>query len=102
MSFLKNIRKNPEDDNLKLAYADYLEEQGDPQAELIRIQIELEKLTIREKQLRGKSNIEFRKGIPYHINVYKFSDLECLNEFPTIYSAKFLNANEYVDILEII
>lgn len=43
MNFLQQIKENPQDDNLKLAYADYLEEQGDPQGELIRIQIELMK-----------------------------------------------------------
>lgn len=41
---LQAIRENPDDLQLRLVYADWLEEQGHPQAELIRIQCELEQL----------------------------------------------------------
>ena len=38
--FLANILEHPEDDNLRLIYADWLEDHGDPEhAELIRLQI---------------------------------------------------------------
>ncbi len=41
-SLLQSIRESPFDDNLRLVYADWLEENGDPdQAEMIRLQCEL-------------------------------------------------------------
>jgi uncharacterized protein (TIGR02996 family) len=41
-AFLQAIIESPDDDGLRLVYADYLEEQGQPErAELIRVQIEL-------------------------------------------------------------
>lgn len=39
--FAAEIRADPEDVSARLVYADYLEESGDPQGELIRIQCEL-------------------------------------------------------------
>jgi uncharacterized protein (TIGR02996 family) len=43
-SFLHAIRENPEGEGLRLVFADWLEEQGDPLAEFIRIQCKLEPL----------------------------------------------------------
>jgi uncharacterized protein (TIGR02996 family) len=43
-SFLRTIRERPEDDGPRLVYADWLEEQGDPRGEFIRIQCELARL----------------------------------------------------------
>ena len=43
-SFLAAIIADPDDDGARLVYADWLEEQGDEQAELIRAQIEQERL----------------------------------------------------------
>jgi len=47
-AFLQAIRDNPEDDAVRLIYADYLEEKGDPagldRAEFIRLQLELGRL----------------------------------------------------------
>jgi type VI secretion system protein ImpC len=40
-AFLQTIWEHPEDDGLRLVYADWLEERGDPHGEFIRIQIEL-------------------------------------------------------------
>jgi uncharacterized protein (TIGR02996 family) len=40
--FLQAILDDPDDDALRLVYADWLEEQGDPRAEFIRAQCELE------------------------------------------------------------
>jgi uncharacterized protein (TIGR02996 family) len=40
-SFLQAILANPDDDTLRLIYADWLEERGDPRGEFIRVQIEL-------------------------------------------------------------
>jgi uncharacterized protein (TIGR02996 family) len=43
-AFLADIIANPDDDNLRLIYADYLDERGDPRGEFIRVQIELARL----------------------------------------------------------
>jgi uncharacterized protein (TIGR02996 family) len=44
--FVRAIRLTPGDNNLRLAYADWLEERGDPRAELIRIEHELQQFRI--------------------------------------------------------
>jgi uncharacterized protein (TIGR02996 family) len=41
-SFLRAIRANPDDDTLRLVFADWLDEHDDPLGQLIRVQIELE------------------------------------------------------------
>lgn len=40
-SFLQSIREDPDDDAMRLIYADWLEERGDPHGEFIRVQVEL-------------------------------------------------------------
>jgi uncharacterized protein (TIGR02996 family) len=44
-AYLGQIVSNPDDDALRLRYADWLEEQGDPLAELVRVQYQLEQAT---------------------------------------------------------
>lgn len=39
---LQAILDNPEDDALRLVYADWLEERGDPRGEFIRVQVLLQ------------------------------------------------------------
>lgn len=39
--FLREVIANPDDDQARLIYADYLEERGDPRGEFIRVQCEL-------------------------------------------------------------
>src|SRR4051794_32323007 len=44
-AFLSAIRANPDDDGVRLIYADWLEENGQPQrGEFLRVQIELARL----------------------------------------------------------
>src|SRR5947208_16752710 len=43
-AFLAAIVDDPDDDSLRLIYADWLEEQGDPRGEFIRVQCELARL----------------------------------------------------------
>jgi uncharacterized protein (TIGR02996 family) len=44
-AFLRSVIDNPDDDTPRLAYADWLEEHGDPErAEFIRVQVEYERL----------------------------------------------------------
>jgi uncharacterized protein (TIGR02996 family) len=44
-AFLSDIRESPDDDGLRLIYADWLQENGQPQrAEFIRVQVELARL----------------------------------------------------------
>lgn len=42
--FLDAICADPEDENMRLVFADWCEEQGDPRAEFIRVQLALDKL----------------------------------------------------------
>lgn len=48
--FLDEIIANPEDDFLRMALADWLEEQGDPRSELMRIQEQLRKIEVPERE----------------------------------------------------
>lgn len=44
-SFIAEIIANPRDDALRLIFADFLEEQGDPRAEMIRLQFQLREIS---------------------------------------------------------
>lgn len=50
--FVAEIRAHPRDDAPRLIYADYLDEAGDPQGELIRVQVALSHLAIGEPDRR--------------------------------------------------
>lgn len=52
-SFIQAIIDNPHDDDARLVFADYLEEIGDPRAEMIRLQFQLAE-TSRHAPLRRK------------------------------------------------
>src|SRR4051794_8024510 len=43
-AFLRAIIDNPDDESLRLIYADYLDERGDPRAEFIRVQCALARI----------------------------------------------------------
>jgi uncharacterized protein (TIGR02996 family) len=49
-AFLQDIIESPEDDSLRLIYADWLEEQGDPRGELIRVRCRLARLADSDPQ----------------------------------------------------
>src|SRR5947209_1034429 len=58
-AFLADVVADPDDDGVRLIYADYLDERGDPLGEFIRVQIELEPLRDdyddpRANELRGR------------------------------------------------
>lgn len=46
--FLEAIRRQPDSQGPRLVYADWLDERGDPRAELIRVQCALERLDVRD------------------------------------------------------
>ena len=63
-AFVQEVRANPQADAPRLIFADYLEEEGDPLSEFIRVQVQLSQpdcvgparapLEIREKELLGQ------------------------------------------------
>jgi uncharacterized protein (TIGR02996 family) len=57
-TFLAAILESPEDDLPRLAYADWLEEQGDPRSEFIRVQIEFSRnpFSPRQRALQKRQN----------------------------------------------
>lgn len=80
-------------DNLKLIYADWLEEQGDSLGEIIRVQVALENLKEREKELLKqfpKDNILYQEGFPPRI-IYK-------KGFAYRFSGSFLEVEEIINI----
>lgn len=56
--FLEAIREAPDDDMVRLVWADYLEEDGDPRSEFIRIQCELAQLAEYDRQRRWYEMVE--------------------------------------------
>jgi uncharacterized protein (TIGR02996 family) len=64
-AFLQAIHDNPDDDTLRLVYADWLEEQGDPQAELIRVQCRLARLDADDPE-RGELDTREREMLKRH------------------------------------
>src|SRR5262245_33286356 len=69
-TFLRAIRANPDDDTLRLVFADWLDEHNDPaRAEFIRVQVELEPIrdqidTPRVRQLLGREAVLFSEHGP--------------------------------------
>ncbi|MFO0978474.1 MAG: TIGR02996 domain-containing protein [Planctomycetaceae bacterium] len=76
-TFLDEIVANPDDDLPRLIYADWLEEQGNPRGEFIRVQCELaslKKTQVRYRELRAREQelwtshgAEWVKGFPYSL-----------------------------------
>jgi uncharacterized protein (TIGR02996 family) len=76
-AFLNDIRANPDDDGIRLIYADWLQEHGQPErAEFIRVQIELarladddprrEALEDRQDELLANRGDEWHSPFQYH------------------------------------
>src|SRR5262245_16421863 len=51
LSFLDELKQNPDDDALRLIFADWLMEQGDPRGEFIRLQVECARLPLDDPRL---------------------------------------------------
>src|SRR5262245_61996101 len=58
--FLATILDDPASDVARLVYADWLEEQGDPRAEFIRVQIEMAQLLDNDSRRESLSDRELR------------------------------------------
>src|SRR5688572_20050324 len=56
--FLRAILEDPGDDSLRLVYADWLEERGDPRGEFIRVQVELARMADDDP---GRPDLEWRE-----------------------------------------
>jgi uncharacterized protein (TIGR02996 family) len=100
--FLQEILDDPDDDGLRLIYADWLEERGDPRGEFIRVQFELERvnseerrsqLVVREQGLLQKHEREwtrevqglasswvFRRGFIERVSVDAYEIVDSIDE----------------------
>lgn len=58
--FIAEIIANPLDDSLRLIFADFLEDQGDPRAEMIRLQFEMKELKSHAPQWQKLRRKEIR------------------------------------------
>jgi uncharacterized protein (TIGR02996 family) len=79
--FLQAILDDPDDDAVRLIYADWLEEQGDPHGEFIRVQCELasggkgpqrSRLVEREQELLRQHEVEWTKLIRRLVKQWMF------------------------------
>lgn len=61
-AFLQRIRAYPDDDGPRLVFADWLEEQGDPRAEFIRVQIALAQLDAEDAAGGERPHRQEREG----------------------------------------
>lgn len=57
-AFLRDIIAHPDDLSVRLIYADWLEDHGDPRAELIRVQCQLESMDISDERRSELKSIE--------------------------------------------
>jgi uncharacterized protein (TIGR02996 family) len=69
-ALLQAIREHPEDDHLRLIYADWLEERGDPRAAFIRVQCALASLA-EEDQRRAELEARERQLVLRHRQEWK-------------------------------
>jgi uncharacterized protein (TIGR02996 family) len=63
-AFLKSILEKPDDDSRKLVYADWLEEQGDPRAEFLRLMVKVRQeqaLTAHQRERHQELSAELAK-----------------------------------------
>lgn len=73
--FLDAIQSSPQDESLRLVYADWLEERGDERAELVRLETAMSKMRVfsdsyfnnkaRRDELRGKADGSWLQAIGY-------------------------------------
>jgi uncharacterized protein (TIGR02996 family) len=59
--FQRAIFNQPDDDALRLVYADWLEEHGDPRAEFLRLDVELHRLTKSRRKRKATLEKQMRK-----------------------------------------
>jgi uncharacterized protein (TIGR02996 family) len=81
-AFLQDIIEHPDDDGLRLIYADYLDERGDPRGEFIRVQCQLAKLTegdprregleARERELLSENERAWAADLPEFVERCEF------------------------------
>jgi uncharacterized protein (TIGR02996 family) len=55
--FIASLRANPTDDAVRLVHADWLEEQGDPRAEFLRLECRVLKLSLADKPNRLRTRL---------------------------------------------
>jgi uncharacterized protein (TIGR02996 family) len=67
--FLQAILDDPDDDGLRLIYADWLEEHGDPRGAFIRVQVEL----ARTKAGAGRSRLVEREQELLHLHEWEWA-----------------------------
>lgn len=128
-NFLQSIREHPEEDHPRLVYADWLEEQGDPRGEFIRVQCELAGLPrsdprfrslqrreselkvlvvewiVRQKQELGVStyNWKLRRGFLEMVSMRALDFVACADRlfehFPTVIHLRLQGVNEVLPAL---
>jgi uncharacterized protein (TIGR02996 family) len=102
-AFLAAITAAPQDAALRLVYADWLEEQGDPRAELVRIEEEMRQLPVfsdRYWQLKPRRNTLRVKAPEDWLGVMRYGT-DCLplfqNGVPDDWKERWRLIREFVD-----
>ncbi len=76
--FLQAIQEGPEDDALRLIYADWLEERGDPRGEFLRLQMESERMRGRLHELRRQLDPQWLATVaPWELHYNVAYHMEC-------------------------
>ncbi len=78
--FLRQIHNRPEDDDLRLVFADWLEEIGDERAELIRVQCETARLEARQEPLSPEQREHFERLKTHEAELARLWRESCLEE----------------------
>jgi carbon storage regulator len=63
-AFLDAIRQRPDDEGVRLVYADWLEERGDPLAEFVRVQCRRKEIARRAQALWAEHGNDWKSYLP--------------------------------------
>jgi len=77
-AFLQAIRENPADDQRRAVYADWLEDQGDPRAELIRLSRGVPTCRAIISDIHG--NLEALQAVLAEIEAWNIQEIFCLGD----------------------
>ncbi len=82
--FLRQIHDHTDDDDLRLVFADWLEEIGDERAELIRVQCETARLEARQETRTPEEREHYERLKAHEAELVKLWRLSCLEELSSL------------------
>jgi uncharacterized protein (TIGR02996 family) len=100
--FLDALRKDPDDDDARLVYADWLEERGDVRAEYLRLEYQLPRVLRRLAELQAQLDPAWLKAVGRRRKVVLVScpPLEKIQVIKVVREVTGLGLKESKDLVE--